>query len=97
MVSNQKKISKILLVILLASAALNVSRYFIIKFQLLSPLIPSGEILLISEPYLFAALINIFASIIALVSYFYSRFLVAIIICFIILGWQFYYLHWGAY
>lgn len=85
-VSSQNKISKILLVISLVSAGLNIGSYFQTEYQLLSPLIPKSIILDISRPHLFAALISIIGSIISLICYFYSKFLFTIIICGIILG-----------
>jgi hypothetical protein len=71
--------------ILLTIAVLNIIRLIAVFFQtkhmLISPLIPTDTIVQVSIPYLFNALISSRALAVALVFYFYSKYIVTIVIC----------------
>jgi hypothetical protein len=94
---NHKKLAKVLLVVLLMSSGLNMITCFRLEDQLQSPLIPKFTVAHIARPYLLAALVSVAGTIVALISFFYSKYLPAIVTCVAILAWQIYYLNWGAF
>ena len=77
---NIKTAAKISLIVLLLLISNQLLQYFNINYQLQSPLIPNSAILLIAEPYIKMAFMLTLACILALLFYFYSRFLLTIII-----------------
>ena len=77
---NKKTAAKISLMVLLLLISSQLLQYFKINYQLQSPLIPNSTILLIAEPYIKMAFVFTVACILALLFYFYSRFLLTIII-----------------
>jgi hypothetical protein len=93
---NQARAAKILLLILILSITASIARYFQIEYQLDTPLIPKSTVTIISRPYLFSALVSAIGMTIALVIYFFSRYLFVIIMCGLVLIWQIYYLNWGG-
>jgi len=71
--------------ILLTIAILNIIRLIAVFFQnkltLTSPLIPGDVITEVSIPHLFNAFISSIAFAVALIFYFYSKYIVTIVIC----------------
>jgi hypothetical protein len=93
----QIKFAKILLIALIISIEFDIGAFFQTEYQLKSVFIPKSLILEISRPYLVAALISVLVFIVALLSYFFSKYLFSKIICGLGLAWQYYFLNWGAY
>ena len=77
---NKKTAAKISLIVLLLLISSQLLQYFKINYQLQSALIPNSTIILIAEPYIKMAFVLTVACILALLFYFYSRFLLTIII-----------------
>ena len=78
---DNKKWANILLVLAMLNIARMVAVFFQTKYELISPLIPSGIITEVATPHLFIALISSLAITAALIFYFYSKYIVSIIIC----------------
>ena len=76
-----KKSANISLIILLLSILAQLVAYSQTKYQLVSPLISQSTIMTIAEPFINIAMASTIASIVALIFYFYSKYLVTIIIC----------------
>jgi len=71
--------------ILLVSIAWNIVLYYQTKYQLTSPFIPKTSIAGIAQPYIFRSLISGILLIIAMIFYFYSKYIITIAICLITL------------
>lgn len=85
-----KKISQITLILLLFSVVANLLSYFQTKYQLASPLIPKDIVYTIIETHMQSALVGSILSLIAILFYFFEKYLVSTIICVFSLLIQFY-------
>lgn len=79
--NNLRSGANIALVVLLVSISGQLFSYFQAKQQLISPLFPQNTLLTVTEPFVFAASVSSLACIVALVFYFYSKYLMTIITC----------------
>ena len=92
--TSQRKAAMILLLVLHLSIGLNMAVFYQTEYQLDSPLIPKSTVLVISRPYLFAALVAVPFSIVAMLCFFFSRYTWVILLCALTVLWQFYYLNY---
>ena len=79
-----KKVAKVAVIVILVRTAYLLGLFFQTEYQLVSPLIPASTILTIARPFLIEALISILGLIAAQLFFYYSRFLITIIICAVI-------------
>jgi hypothetical protein len=93
--NRQAKASRVLLIIVLCSIGFNTGKFYQTQYILTNPLIPAEATLQIAKPYLWVSFVSVIASILALLFYFYAKYLITIIICALILVWQQYYIWLG--
>ena len=92
--NNLKKGAKFSLIVLLISILGKYIIFYQTKYQLESPLIPASTILTITEPYLFIGLVSTIVSLVALLLYFYEKYLLIIILVILTIIWQRVYPYW---
>jgi hypothetical protein len=78
---NLKAGAKIALIVSLISVVRHQLVFHQTRYQLISPIIPEKIIFDIAAPHMICATISAIATIIALIGYFYSRYLFAIVTC----------------
>jgi hypothetical protein len=76
-----KKGAKASLVVLLVSIVLQLLAVYQTKYSLVSPVIPEAVFWQVAEPYVFNAIVSTLICSIALVFYFYSKYMATIIAC----------------
>ena len=75
-------------VLLLVSLLLQLFGIYYTKYQLTSPLIPTGVVSEIIKPSIYFAFITLAISLIVLVPYYYKKYIVVIIITLLTLVWR---------
>jgi hypothetical protein len=85
---NLKAGAKISLIVLLISIVLQLLSFFQTTYVLTSPIISEKVILDIVEPFILNALISTIICIIALIFFYYSKYLFTILVCGLGLIWQ---------
>ena len=74
-------IAKIALIVAILNVSRQIAVFFQTEHQLVNPLIPASTIIEIARPFLIRALICSFITAAAQIFYFYSKYMVVIILC----------------
>lgn len=83
--NNLKTGAKIALIVLLLNVVGQLAAVYQTRYQLVSPLIPESTIWEISKQFIFHAIVSASASVVALVLYFFDKYLFVIILVGLIL------------
>jgi hypothetical protein len=91
-----KTVAKVSLVVLLLSVLGQFIIFYQTKYQLTSPLVPQNTIWMIVKPNIFIGFISTIVSIIALLLYFFDKYILVIILVGLALIWQQLYPVWAV-